>query len=41
MSQQAMNDLKINQGAVNYWFTVEEILEDEDRREDFFSLLKI
>ena len=36
MSQQAMNDLKINQGAVNYWFTVE-ILEDEDRREDFFS----
>ena len=41
MSQQAMNDLKTNQAAVNYWFTVEEVLEDEDRRDLFFNLLNI
>lgn len=41
MSQQAVNDLKTNQASVNYWFTVEEILEDEEKRDNFFSLLNI
>ncbi|MBZ0300305.1 MAG: XcyI family restriction endonuclease [Anaerolineae bacterium] len=41
MSQQAVNDLRTNQVAVNHWFTVEEILEDDDKRDTFFSLLNI
>jgi hypothetical protein len=41
VSEQARKDLKSNQEAVNQWFTVEEILDDEQRRETFFGLLKI
>lgn len=41
MSPQAVNDLKTNQSTVNHWFTVEEVLNDESRRETLFSLLNI
>jgi hypothetical protein len=38
---QAIHDLKTNQATVNHWFTVEEILDDEQRRELLFNLLNI
>lgn len=41
VTQQARDDLKTNQIAVNYWFTVEEVLEDEEQREEFFRLLAV
>ena len=41
VTQQAQDDLKTNQNAVNCWFTVEEVLEDEIKREEFFELLAI
>jgi hypothetical protein len=41
MSPQAVNDLKTNQSTVNHWFTVEEVLNDESRREALFALLGI
>ena len=41
ITQQAIEDLKSNRDAVNYWFTVEELIEDENKRETFFGLLNI
>ncbi|MEW6378166.1 MAG: XcyI family restriction endonuclease [bacterium] len=41
MTQQSMVDLKTNREAVNYWFTIEEVLDDEDKRKEIFSLLRI
>jgi hypothetical protein len=35
----ARHDLEINRDAVNYWFTIEEILESENTREELFGLL--
>lgn len=39
VTQQARNDLKTNRSVVNYWFTVEELLENEEKREEVFKLL--
>ncbi len=41
MSSQAVSDLKTNQNTINHWFTVEEVLNDESRRETLFNLLNI
>lgn len=41
VTEQAIHDLKTNRAAVNHWFTVEEILDDERRRDLFFNLLNI
>jgi hypothetical protein len=41
MTPQSITDLKTNQHSVNYWFTAEEVLEDESRREEIFKLLNI
>ena len=41
MTPQSIVDLQTNQKAVNYWFTVEEVLENEDKRGEVFQLLKI
>jgi len=41
MSQRAIDDLAINQESVNYWFTVEDFIEDETKREQVFKLLGI
>jgi hypothetical protein len=41
MTQQSITDLKTNQKAVNFWFTAEEILEDETKRDELFELLQI
>lgn len=41
VTQQARDDLKTNQSAVNYWFTVEEVLQDEEKKEEFFRLLAV
>lgn len=41
VTQQAKRDLRTNKRTVNYWFNVEEILEDERTRERLFELLKI
>lgn len=37
----AKHDLEINRNAVNYWFTIEDILENEAKREEIFRLLDI
>ncbi|MDM8527957.1 hypothetical protein QUF58_07040 [Anaerolineales bacterium HSG24] len=39
ISQQAWN--KIIHRGVNYWFTVEEILENQGKRNEFFEILKL
>lgn len=39
MTQRAINDLLINQKAVNHWFTVEDFLDVAERRERVFALL--
>lgn len=39
ITEQARNDLEDNRGSVNYWFTVEDVLDDEHHREAFFRLL--
>lgn len=41
VSEQAKNDLKTNQNNVNYWFTIEEVLENEQKQLDFFELLQV
>lgn len=41
ITRQSKMDLQTNQKTVNYWFTVEEVLEDEDKRSDIFRLLRI
>jgi hypothetical protein len=41
MTQQAIDDLKTNQNAVNHWFTVEEVLGNEHKKEILFDLLDI
>ncbi len=41
MTQRAADDLVINQNAVNYWFLVEDFIEDETQREKIFKLMKI
>jgi len=41
MTQRAADDLAINQQAVNHWFTIEDFLEDETRREQVFKLMNI
>lgn len=38
---QARDDLRTNQSLVNYWFTVEEVLQDEEKKEELFRLLDI
>ncbi len=41
MTPTAKHDLEINRNAVNYWFTIEDILENEVKREEIFRLLDI
>jgi hypothetical protein len=41
MTPQSIIDLQTNQNTVNYWFTVEEVLENDDKRAEVFSLLRI
>lgn len=41
MTSQSIVDLQTNQNVVNYWFTVEDVLENEDERAEFFTLLRI
>lgn len=41
ITQQARDDLEINRDAVNYWFTVEDVLENESKREEIFGLLGV
>jgi hypothetical protein len=37
----AETDLKAHQDSVNYWLTIEDFLENEDKREVVFELLQI
>ncbi|HSE83008.1 MAG TPA: hypothetical protein VLB01_00500, partial [Thermodesulfobacteriota bacterium] len=39
--QRARHDLEINRDAVTYWFTIEDVLENEGKREEIFKLLGI
>lgn len=41
VTPQARNDLLTNHQTVNYWFTVEEVLENEEKQEEFFQLLSL
>mgnify|MGYP005840567399 CR=1 FL=1 len=41
MTPQSVVDLQTNRQSVNYWFTVEEILENEEKISELFKLLKI
>jgi hypothetical protein len=41
MTPQSIIDLQTNKAAVNYWFTLEDILEDEDKQNELFQLLGI
>lgn len=41
ITQRARHDLEINRDAVNYWFTIEDVLENESKREEIFKLLGI
>ncbi|RME72553.1 MAG: XcyI family restriction endonuclease [Chloroflexi bacterium] len=41
ITEQSNLDLQTNQNVVNHWFTVEELLEDDNRREALFGLLKL
>lgn len=41
MTPQSRVDLQTNQQTVNHWFTVEEVLEDEAKRQHLFDLLQI
>jgi len=41
VTPKARNDLEINRNAVNHWFTVEDILENQDKREEIFSHLDV
>jgi len=41
MTKRAVADLLINQETVNHWFTIDEFLEDEAKREQIFDLMQI
>ncbi len=41
MTQQAIEDLNNHQLIVNYWFTLEEVLEDNQKQNELFTLLDI
>jgi hypothetical protein len=41
VTQQAKRDLETNKKTVNHWFAVEDLLENEERRSQFFQLLGI
>jgi len=41
MTQTAKNDLEINRDVVTNWFTIEDIMANEDMREEVFELLGI
>ncbi len=41
MTSQSVIDLQTNQKTVNYWFTVEDILGNEEKRNEIFALLGI
>lgn len=41
MTPQSVIDLQTNQKAVNHWFTVEDVLENEEKRNEIFALLGI
>lgn len=41
MTPQSVIDLQTNQKTVNYWFTVEDVLENEEKRNEVFALLGI
>ncbi|MGQ9632304.1 MAG: hypothetical protein ACUVXI_18615 [bacterium] len=38
ITQKARSDLEINRDAVNHWVTIEDILENESKREEIFGL---
>ena len=39
MSQQAERDILSNIDSINYWFTMEDVLEDTSRESDYYRLL--
>lgn len=41
MTETARRDLQISRNVVNYWLTIESVLEDENQREELFQLLRI
>ncbi|MBC7265334.1 MAG: XcyI family restriction endonuclease [Chloroflexi bacterium] len=41
ITEKAMEDLEINRDSVTDWFTIENVLEDEIKREQIFRLLRI
>jgi hypothetical protein len=41
MTPQSIVDLQTNRQVVNHWFTVEEILENDTKRDEIFQLLGI
>lgn len=41
VSDQAIEDLNANRDTLNYWFTMEELLDEEVKREAFFKLINI
>lgn len=41
MSEQAKRDLLANKSNVNYWFYVEDILENADVKQQYYGLLGI
>jgi len=41
VTPKARNDLEINRDAVNHWLTIEDVLENKDRREEIFSHLGV
>lgn len=41
ITPKAMSDLEINRSAVSYWFTIEDILDHEDQRQEVFEILNI
>ncbi len=41
VTPQAVADLKTNKKSVNHWFTIEDILDDEETRQKFFELLDV
>jgi len=41
ITQKASHDLEINRNTVNHWFTIEDLLENESKREEIFRLMGI
>ncbi len=39
MSDQAMQDIESNKSNVNYWFNIEDILEDSKLKQQYYSLM--